>query len=92
MMQKGPAPDISAFEAEEVFRRDFVDLAFSRLRLNRPISPDQVESAMRLIDSGVMDGFIERVVPPEQPHSTVGMYVNVKPFSYAEWKKRHGVE
>lgn len=90
-MRRGTAPDVSAAEAEEILRREFVDLAFNRLRLDRRITPDQVERAMGAIDSGALDGFIQSVAPADHRRSNTEMYVDVKPFTYSEWKKRHGV-
>ncbi len=90
-MKRKASTDASRAQAEEIVRREFVDLAFNRLRVDLPISPNKVEKAMRLIDSGAMDAFIERVVPAESPHPTVEMYVDVKTFSHTAWKKRHGV-
>lgn len=90
-MPEKATTDVSAANAEEVLRREFVDLAFNRLRLDRTVSPNEVERAMRLIDSGAMDGLIHDSAPVEQPPSNGEMYIDVKPFSYIEWKKRHGV-
>lgn len=71
--------------------RAVVDLAFRRLRVNREVSPDEIEQAMQLIDAGQLDEAIERAAPALQP-AAPERYEDLKPFSHEAWKARHGVK
>lgn len=71
--------------------REVVELAFHRLRVNRPVTPDDIERTMQLIDSGQLDDAIERVAPPPKP-AAPERYEDVVPFSHEAWKARHGIK
>jgi hypothetical protein len=88
MVTAGAAP------ADEVatVQRAFVHLAFRQLRLDHSATPDEVEEAMRLIDTGQLDGVIERSAPSQERPARPERYADVKPFSYRAWKERHGVK
>jgi hypothetical protein len=72
-------------------QRDFIDLAFRRVRLNHAPSPAEIEGAMHLIDSGALDGMLESGSPPVQP-AGAERYADIQPFDHEAWKRRHDAE
>lgn len=91
-----PACGEQVLDATESRRVLDLMLVFNRqvdVRHCHPDSASDVEQAMRLIDSGQLDGAIERASPPGDPACPSGeQYADVKPFSYEAWKRRHNVE
>jgi hypothetical protein len=69
-------------------QRDFIHLAFRRLRLGHAPTPAEIEGAMRLIDSGALDGMLESGSPPVQS-AGVERYADIHPFDHEVWKRRH---
>lgn len=71
-----------------IVHQAFVGLAFRRLRQDHTPTADDIEHAMRVIDSGQLDSMMQDAVPPLQP-AEPERYANVKPFDHEEWKERH---
>lgn len=72
----------------------YVGLVFRRLRQDHTPTADEIEHAMRVIDSGQLDAMMQHAVPPSQPAEPAEpaepeRYANVKPFDHEEWKERH---
>jgi hypothetical protein len=82
-------PDTAAFAT---VHREFLDLAFRRLRLSESASAADVERAVSLIDSGALDTAIARASPPAEPLVASEPFADAQPFSYEGWKARHGVK
>ena len=70
-----------------------------RFPRRQPVPPDlakalpklRPEAAVTLLDSGVLDEHILRLVPPAAQAVDTTLYADVQPFSYKDWKRRHNV-
>lgn len=91
MQQRILATANGASTATDAVVQQTVELAFSRLRLDRAASADQIEEVVRLLDTGALDDVLERSAPPVAP-AAPRRYADVKPFSHEAWKQRHGVK
>lgn len=73
---------------ESAVHREFVDLAFRRLRLGYVPTANEIENAMIVIDSGQLDEMLQQQAPQLQP-ADPELYADVKPFDHNAWKDRH---
>ncbi len=80
-----------SYEVEALVQQA-VDLAFRRLMLDRPVLADSVDQLVDLLDSGLLDPVLERHSPPIAGDLPVRRYADSTPFSYEDWKRRHGME
>lgn len=65
---------------------------FNKLRLGRNPTADQIEDAVRLLDSGALDEILQRAAPPVDRAVVPQRYADIKPFSHDDWKRRHRVK
>lgn len=73
-------------------QREFVHLAFQRLRVDRAVTADEVEEAVRRLDAGELDDMIAAAAPQQEAPAAPERYADLKPFDYRAWRARHGVK
>ncbi len=69
-----------------------VDLAFRRLKLDRPLLAESIDQLVDLLDSGDLDPVLEHNSAPIVDVRPVRRYADSKTFSHEDWKRRHGVQ
>ena len=78
-------------QLDDLARRT-VDLAFDRLRLDRPPSIGSIEGFIDVLDSGALDSVLADCSPACESGLPRRRYADSMEFSHDDWMRRHGLD